>query len=173
MRSPAGAAAKQIRVGQARVTSPRPRVDSSCPPLPANSRGRSAGGPAVLLAGVPPRGACPIARSRAGSLGGASSLGTGPRPAPFFGAPPSAVACPSGHPKKAGVSFCKKTHKWRARVEHDGNRKCLGFYSRWDDAAAAVDAERRALQAQVCTHPFLIATLHSRSTHHTRILTTS
>jgi hypothetical protein len=85
----------------------------------------------------------------------------------------SAAACPSGHPKKAGVSFCKKTHKWRARVEHDGNRKCLGFYSRWDDAAAAVDAERRALQAQVCTHPFLIATLHSRSTHHTRILTTS
>jgi hypothetical protein len=49
-------------------------------------------------------------------------------------------------PKKVGVTKVGK--KWRARVEHQGQRYNLGFYTSWEEAAVAVDKKREELQQQ-------------------------
>jgi hypothetical protein len=58
----------------------------------------------------------------------------------------NASAAASNLPKKVGVTKVGK--KWRARVEHQGQRYNLGFYTSWDEAAAAVDKKREELQQQ-------------------------
>jgi hypothetical protein len=54
----------------------------------------------------------------------------------------------SQHPKKPGVTWIKQSKNWRARVEHEGIRYNLGFYTSWEDAATAVDEKREALRQQ-------------------------
>jgi hypothetical protein len=48
----------------------------------------------------------------------------------------------------AAVGVTKVGKKWRARVEHQGQRYNLGFYTSWEAAAAAVDKKREELQQQ-------------------------
>jgi hypothetical protein len=60
----------------------------------------------------------------------------------------NASTAASQHPKKAGVTWIKQSKNWRARVEHQGQRYNLGFYTSWEEAAAAVDGKRDALGQQ-------------------------
>lgn len=42
-----------------------------------------------------------------------------------------------------GVSWCKKTGKWRARIRHEGVQKLLGFFDNKEDAAKEHDKMAR------------------------------
>jgi hypothetical protein len=55
------------------------------------------------------------------------------------------VSAAASVPKKVGVTWIKESKKWRARVDHLGTRYNLGFHTRWEDAAKAVDDQRQVL----------------------------
>lgn len=46
---------------------------------------------------------------------------------------------------RKGVYYCKKTNKWRARIEANGVKHNLGRFKRLEDAAFAYDAAAREL----------------------------